>query len=460
MSKAEAGDVSFANYEPTATDPGPWVMVFVIIYCLLSVAFMPALIACVRKLKCRVNCSDPHQPLPSTYQLPFTDHPSSSQGVEGGGHVMQSEGLDRSEYDLTEKTTRVPAKLGDENASKMIIGPQQVALQNMNVLENETKIDAGEGICMDRSKNKTEPFQSKLTGSFCSCRDVTALFDNFIFICELDKEMRKIIALMIPFVLSTVSESVFDLIFVAFVGNFIGTNALVAYTVTLSLIGITDSFILGISDAEITVCSHAIGVGDNVLCGQYVQLAIIIYLLYSIPVLAIWWLFIYDVLEWMGLGENIAQQGQEFTRVVVFHFALEGVAESFMALLDVSGAALYKISTLTYYLCTRIIFLFNLSYSFTHLNSYVFVEGHATFGTIVDIVEGLMSTCVVAIVVTTTQTKLTTIALIQLGVGIVSFLFALFFSLWKGWLNPFLGGLKLSLPVSPQCFLLYLCFEI
>lgn len=116
-------------------------------------------------------------------------------------------------------------------------------------------------------------------------------WDDLVYLAEMDHEMLEILSVATPFTISGVARAIFDAISVGLVGIFIGTEAVVAYTVTVVIIGITDSFIKGLPDAEITVCSHALGTGNNYLCKQYVQISIVLYVIYSIPIMRLWCFF-------------------------------------------------------------------------------------------------------------------------------------------------------------------------
>lgn len=126
--------------------------------------------------------------------------------------------------------------------------------------------------------------------------------------------------------------------------------------------------------------------------------------MYSIPTLTMWWFLIEDVFSWMGFSSSIAVLASSYTKVAIFHILLEGIGEAFMALLDISG--------------------------------------HATYGTVIDILEGLLSTVAVCIAVLfVDETSLASVALIYLFGSFLSLTFAFTFALSKGWLDMFLDGI-------------------
>ena len=87
-------------------------------------------------------------------------------------------------------------------------------------------------------------------------------------IAEPDEEIAELNRLIIPLVTSSVITNLFQVIAVGLVGNFVGTEAVIAFTVTDSLLSITDAFVKGLPDAENTICSHAIGNNNYFLAGQ------------------------------------------------------------------------------------------------------------------------------------------------------------------------------------------------
>jgi len=207
----------------------------------------------------------------------------------------------------------------------------------------------------------------------------------------------------VPFTLSEISEALFDSVTVAIISRYIGTDSLTAFVVVQLLIGMTDELVNGILAAEGTVCSHAIGGGMNYLAGQYVQIAMVIYILFNIPLMAMWVFSIDKVILFLGLSQNVARIGLEYTRVAVFHYLMEGVAESYCVLLDITD--------------------------------------HETFGLIVDITEGITDVAVVWAVAAFYPIDLVTVGFIHLVVAVFFFIFTLVSALCKGWLSAFWGGM-------------------
>ena len=235
-------------------------------------------------------------------------------------------------------------------------------------------------------------------------RTIAAGFDNLIRIAEPDTETKRIVKLGVPLTVAEIAECLFDSVTVIFISQNMGTDDLAAYTVTALMIGLTDEFIGGIIDAEHTVCTHAYGAGMNTLCGQYVQLGAVIYTLVSIPFFVMWVFFMRHCVLFLGLSESIATRAEDYTRVVVFHYILEGIADAYGVLLEITG--------------------------------------HELFGTFIDILEGVMDCLAVGLLVTLNKdATLVHVAFIHLAIGLVFFIFFLTVCIVKGWLKPFWKGM-------------------
>lgn len=71
---------------------------------------------------------------------------------------------------------------------------------------------------------------------------IGAAFDRLLVVAEWDREMKRIVSLAIPFSFSSVASGVFDVIRVGLVANYIGTDAVAAYTIVDLILGITEEF--------------------------------------------------------------------------------------------------------------------------------------------------------------------------------------------------------------------------
>ena len=231
---------------------------------------------------------------------------------------------------------------------------------------------------------------------------------NFRSLVSFDRETRKIVKLAIPYTVSALASSTLANVCLVLVSQHIGTKAVAAYALVTILVELTDGMIQGPIYACTTLCAHAVGAGNNFLAGQYIQLAIIFYLLFNIPVVYFWWFYMYDVILILEWGDDItAQMSQEFIRVYIWSFILGGIESSVWELLDVTG--------------------------------------HAVEGTIMSIVWGITNVVFVGLLVTTQEATLQQVGLVYLGTAVFFIGLTLSIAKCRGWLKPFTKGLFRSM---------------
>jgi len=159
---------------------------------------------------------------------------------------------------------------------------------------------------------------------------------TIVDLAEYDNESKRLIKLAVPMTISEVLDKVFDNVQLALIARNISTDAVAAFAISGLFIELTDTFIKGIPDAENTVCSHAIGCRNFFLAGQYVQIAAVLYVAFSIPLLGVWYYVMDDAILWLGLNQRIAKMGADYTRIAIIPVGLEGIAEALLAVLDIT----------------------------------------------------------------------------------------------------------------------------
>ena len=222
-------------------------------------------------------------------------------------------------------------------------------------------------------------------------------------LAEYDKESQRLIKLAIPMTISEVMDTVFENVQLALIGRNISTDAVAAYAIAGLFIELTDTFIKGIPDAENTVCSHAIGCKNFYLAGQYVQIAAVLYVLLSIPLFGVWYFVMDDAIMWLGLSERIAKMGAEYTKIAIIPIGFEGIAEAFMAILDITD--------------------------------------HEDFVAYYWVGSAFLETATIAFYTIKYDADLVDVAYIQLIIGFASFVLALVHSFAKGWYKRYMGGI-------------------
>lgn len=227
---------------------------------------------------------------------------------------------------------------------------------------------------------------------------------SMLAIVKCDRETNRLVALGGPFTVAAVSEAFFDAITLAIVSNYLGVDALSAFVIVNLLIGITDKFVKGVADALNTVCSHAIGAENYSLAGQYVQIAMVLYILCSVPIVACWWFLMDDCMRLFGMDAHVVAMGADYAKVLIFDYVAVGLFDAFTALLDVSGYAL-----------------------------------HAT---VFDVLAGTIDVVSVwLLLMYVDEMNLFWVGVTQLGTSVVLYLICGTFAVYRGWLDPFWSGM-------------------
>ncbi len=225
-------------------------------------------------------------------------------------------------------------------------------------------------------------------------------------IAKYDDETKAIMKLGGPLTLSSVTYDIFDAISTALISRYLGVDALAAYIVTNLLIGLSECLIDGLGSSLNTLCSHAIGMENHKLAGQYVQIASIFYFVLSIPTMGVWWFMMESCIRLFQMNENVVEIGGQYTKLVIFHYIMEGAFDGYTGLLDINGQVLPA--------------------------------------TIFDIVMSFADMAATWTIVTRPDASLYLVGVSQLIVSAVSMVLFAVISYYKGWLDPFLPGLVRS----------------
>lgn len=233
--------------------------------------------------------------------------------------------------------------------------------------------------------------------------------DGLVDLAQPDAETRRIVRLATPFTLAVVMEAVFENVCMGFVGHLIGTDALAAYAISSILVGTTSEFIEGLYDSCLTLVPHAIGAGNNYLVGQYMQITIVLYLVFSIPSFVFWWIFVKEGCMWFGFSERVGCIAEEYLKVALWNDFTEMLAETYHGLLEVTE--------------------------------------HEAFSAVMGIVEGLVTTTIIFFVLKFHETlgferpTLTHMAYVDICCSIFFFSITLVYVNWKGWIKEYEDGM-------------------
>jgi MATE family multidrug resistance protein len=235
---------------------------------------------------------------------------------------------------------------------------------------------------------------------------------NLRSIVSFDKETKKILRIALPFTIQGLASTSLSNVCLAMVGRHVGTKAVAAYALVQILVGLTDGVIQGPIWACTTLCSHAVGAGNYFLAGQYIQLAMLTYLLLNIPAVYFWWTYMAEVISFLEWGdEETAQMSEDFIKVYIWSYVLGGISTCVWQLLEVAD--------------------------------------HAAEGSVMSVAWGVVNVIVISTLVNVKeQATLTDVGLCYIGTAL--FFIGITFALaeFKGWLRPFKGGLFRSVSLT------------
>lgn len=173
-------------------------------------------------------------------------------------------------------------------------------------------------------------------GALWKPRTIGLAIDCLIELAEPDVEMKRILKIGIPLTLGAISNSLFHLITIAVIANFISSDSMVAYVIVHLLLGLTNELIGAIADAESTLCAHALTTGNWFLAGQYGQIAIVAVLVVNIPFLFMWATVMDDLVFWLIASDEIADIAQAYTKAILGYQLLQGVSRTLTVLIHLT----------------------------------------------------------------------------------------------------------------------------
>jgi len=175
---------------------------------------------------------------------------------------------------------------------------------------------------------------NKLSSSSCSS-SIQKAFKFLMSIIRYDKETGRLLQLAIPFTFTAIVFTVADLIVLGFVSQYLGTDAMVAYALVDLTVGTTTELFGGFIEAVSSLGSMAYGADNYFAVGQYVQLAIVCYVLCQIPCFIVWGKFMQEIILLFGFDEIAAEMASKFVWVVMPLDIIEGIHESILDFLEV-----------------------------------------------------------------------------------------------------------------------------
>lgn len=232
---------------------------------------------------------------------------------------------------------------------------------------------------------------------------VSQSVDFFLDLVSYDNETKRILRLAVPFTISALLETIVDLVELAIISFYLGTEAMVAWALVDIIVGISSEFLGGFIESVSSLTSMASGAGNNRLCGEYVQIITWFYVLCQIPFIFIWSFSMESIMLLMGFDEYTSLLAKDFARVAIFVDIVEGVSEGFYDFLE--------------------------------------VVGHETYSNVLGCIEALVELGLIALFAIKTDSDLVILGLIMI-VNISFFLFLnVAITVYKGWLKAFEYGL-------------------
>jgi len=173
-----------------------------------------------------------------------------------------------------------------------------------------------------------------------------------------DEELRSLMKLAIPFSVSSLARSIFDMMWLVVIGRLLGTEELTAYIVVYYIVDISAILLSGMLTSLTSLCSLAIGSEKYSLAGLYVQIAVVVYLIVFAPVAALWWLFMENAILWLDFNEIVAAHGQDYVPFYVLSTMVGAISSGVFALLDTSGCEKFSVIMATSTSAVRFLSIF------------------------------------------------------------------------------------------------------
>lgn len=235
--------------------------------------------------------------------------------------------------------------------------------------------------------------------------------DGFLMLAVPDIQKWNLFKTSIPLTMGASSESLFRLVIIAFISQFLGTKAMIAFLLVGLFVKLTsEELSSAIIDAlsafvQASVDKTSIDTNkSNYVAGQYIQLAFLLQVLLNVPLLVSWVLFMEPFVIWLVADPMIANLASEYTAIVVFGYMVQ---------------ALSRTITVVFHIC-----------------------GHEHFESIIDLVAGIVQVVAVACVLTLAhEASLNTIGGIQALISIAAAIAKIAYPASRGWMAPFRKGL-------------------
>ena len=224
-------------------------------------------------------------------------------------------------------------------------------------------------------------------------------------VIKCDRESKMIARVAVPSTLETIFGTILEAIEIGIISEYLGYEALSAYAIVHSCLGIAYNIGYGLADAEDILLCQAIGRGDHFLAAQYTLLSVVAYIIAATPVYIATIFFIDEIILYLGLGDDVASIASAYIPILALsHLLQDGATNVLGGLLRCSG----RISEM------------------------------AT----IDTISSILHVAAVAVAVIRFDFGLPGLAWIEVATSICYGIFTFYYANYKGWLKPFMKGLS------------------
>jgi Na+-driven multidrug efflux pump len=425
---ATAESDGFDHYVENTIDPGPWLLLITVIFCF---AMMLIVVPCAVRYtvqKRRRKTKKGRQLMTTTNVITTTPPPSTPSPIipitipkrqappHSSSHSEPTSIIGR----VLAKAKRQAKSTGDQRTATstltepIIMDDHQESVVEAQWLPSTTKTTSSPTAVvppMEKAVATTTPTKTTTThmAEKMIRNDDPSLKLSIGSIVAFDRESKKILKLAIPHSVGAVAKSSFANLCLILISQKIGTKPVAAYALVQVLAGLTDGVLQGPIYACTATCSQAVGAGNTILAGKFIQLSLLMYGICYVPVIYFWYQYMYEIILWLEWGDEItALLAQDFIRVYVWAYLLGGISLSLWQLLEITN--------------------------------------HAIFGTMIMIFWGLSNVFAIAVLTTVIYPNgngatLVHVAYIYNGTSLIFIIGTIMIAHCKGWLAPFLPGL-------------------
>ena len=297
-------DATYDNYVPATVDPGDTLLYVAIGFCFVSLAGVPVFArigrAVQRKLKLVENSESADTPCWATACL-FRKRRRRRGGVE----VVDRAGVIQRGVSREARESIIRQRKADILAFSDGV--------EISFRQHDRTLDIQE-----EPESSGQNIPNELVASTTSYAKSVVRYDY---------ETMRLLQLAVPFTISEIADSTSELIVLALISNYIGTDEMVAYVMTDNFVGVSTEFLGGFCEAISSKCSHAFGARNHELVGQYVQISILAFIIGQIPFALIWGFSIGPILLAFGFSDTQAEIASSWVWVSVCLHTAEGINE-------------------------------------------------------------------------------------------------------------------------------------